>query len=890
MFGYFESKKMKPFKNTLSVLLVFALLAAFLSPVAPALPAFAEESEDTAVLTIDYNSGSELKFVITGPALTSLDQERVYTESELKDKFADDKVNGDLYEFSMMNTFPTKRLYTVRGVSLWKVFYDAGISTSIYRNASNFLQTASEDASFVQTIGPGVMFNGFGGDTATGTLNQKRYTYSPYDYYYDIEGNGTPIPWVISFAESYNNLTNAGSTFPADGTSAAQALRPYFGQRNVGDQNLPLSNNQTYRILFSDTRLPNPDVFNNPAAYVFDLLGKEYDRANILTGPLSTGEKVLGNFYDGTNTTYFAGTSVASLLTGLIDDTEYVLFENAQSEEVIATLEEIADNNYTLVYATGDSATNLSAVYDIVGGTDYYFDLYRDNDVVLHNVNAISRYQAPVFSGDPVCEIDATGYATFEDALASVQDGETIKLLTDIYYNDGIVISNMGITFDLNGYTLEVNNESGYGLTVTSGAVYMDGEGEFNVTGTTRGVSAASNSAVEVTNATGAADLSYGVHASAGSVITVYGDVKGKNYGAHAQSANTVVTVFGDVYGATFAGGISSIGATLIVYGNATGGANGIQSGAANTIAIVYGDAVGGSSYGANVNSPGGVIEVHGNAIGGEAGAFVQSRTIASSIVVDGNATGYNAGAIVNGNMATITVGGNVTATSETGIGALIDDSNSINGGSLIVNGEIFAPTYILFRYPTVIENAKNDGVDSESMPGYLEYTNGIGCVWVKAQTTVVPNVYTVTFDYNDGVTEAVTVAVEEGNTVEQPSDPVREGYDFLNWFLNDEPYDFDEPVMDNCTLVAQWEEIIVVDPEPVLVGSEVSAYVTKLSGNQNDLTVTVTETYSDGSTISTTETFKISNNEVGTFEIGAYNVYVDTKGNDQIRACYFVE
>jgi hypothetical protein len=86
---------------------------------------------------------------------------------------------------------------------------------------------------------------------------------------------------------------------------------------------------------------------------------------------------------------------------------------------------------------------------------------------------------------------------------------------------------------------------------------------------------------------------------------------------------------------------------------------------------------------------------------------------------------------------------------------------------------------------------------------------------------------------------------------------------------------------------------IIVIVPddivEPVLVNTAPSAFVTKLTGNQNDLTITVKETYSDASVVIITKTIKINNNAAATYEVGDYKVYVDTKGNDQIRDCKIV-
>ena len=75
---------------------------------------------------------------------------------------------------------------------------------------------------------------------------------------------------------------------------------------------------------------------------------------------------------------------------------------------------------------------------------------------------------------------------------------------------------------------------------------------------------------------------------------------------------------------------------------------------------------------------------------------------------------------------------------------------------------------------------------------------------------------------------------------------------------------------------------------EKKIPGASVSAKVDKLSGNQNKLWITVTDT-SGGKT----ESYMIANNSDGTYKIstgaGEYQVYVDTKGNTQINACYFV-
>ena len=69
-----------------------------------------------------------------------------------------------------------------------------------------------------------------------------------------------------------------------------------------------------------------------------------------------------------------------------------------------------------------------------------------------------------------------------------------------------------------------------------------------------------------------------------------------------------------------------------------------------------------------------------------------------------------------------------------------------------------------------------------------------------------------------------------------------------------------------------------------------VSASVEKIQGNQNALTIVVVETL-DGEPIDTVrKVLMINNNAAGTYAADVYKVYVDTKGNDQIRACYFVK
>jgi hypothetical protein len=69
-----------------------------------------------------------------------------------------------------------------------------------------------------------------------------------------------------------------------------------------------------------------------------------------------------------------------------------------------------------------------------------------------------------------------------------------------------------------------------------------------------------------------------------------------------------------------------------------------------------------------------------------------------------------------------------------------------------------------------------------------------------------------------------------------------------------------------------------------------VKASFEKLKGNQNELTIKVTENDLDGNPTYYTESYSIENNAAGTYVVGPYEVYVDTKGNTKVRECYIMK
>lgn len=76
---------------------------------------------------------------------------------------------------------------------------------------------------------------------------------------------------------------------------------------------------------------------------------------------------------------------------------------------------------------------------------------------------------------------------------------------------------------------------------------------------------------------------------------------------------------------------------------------------------------------------------------------------------------------------------------------------------------------------------------------------------WIEEDVKV--ETFVVKFN-SDGGTTIANQVVEKGAKVVKPSDPVKNGYKFIGWTLNDVNYNFDSKVESNIELRAKWEKL----------------------------------------------------------------------------------
>jgi len=162
------------------------------------------------------------------------------------------------------------------------------------------------------------------------------------------------------------------------------------------------------------------------------------------------------------------------------------------------------------------------------------------------------------------------------------------------------------------------------------------------------------------------------------------------------------------------------------------------------------------------------------------------------------------------------------------------------------------------------------------------------------------PMTYNVSFNSNGGsVLPSQTIVY--GGSISKPSNPTRDGFIFVGWFLSDEEYDFTKVVASDLELLAKWEadetgnEGSTPKTDPAVTTktetkTSVIAYKTvrqndstleegkttvEQRGQNGEITITYTVTYTDGKETGRTETSRKINKQpvdeiilVGTKEV----------------------
>lgn len=72
---------------------------------------------------------------------------------------------------------------------------------------------------------------------------------------------------------------------------------------------------------------------------------------------------------------------------------------------------------------------------------------------------------------------------------------------------------------------------------------------------------------------------------------------------------------------------------------------------------------------------------------------------------------------------------------------------------------------------------------------------------WISVDSKI----YEVTFKYDNSMEDVIT-KVEENKKILSPTKPIKNGYDFIGWYLGENEYDFNLPVTSNLTLLAKWK------------------------------------------------------------------------------------
>ena len=121
-------------------------------------------------------------------------------------------------------------------------------------------------------------------------------------------------------------------------------------------------------------------------------------------------------------------------------------------------------------------------------------------------------------------------------------------------------------------------------------------------------------------------------------------------------------------------------------------------------------------------------------------------------------------------------------------------------------NGVIATLTFEILSTATKGEKSIGLAVQNDDEYNILDAAmNPVATTFTAGKVTLVKAKHNVVFNPANGG-ESTTVAVEDGSTVAKPTDPQKEGSDFVEWQLNNAAYDFSAPVTAAIELTATYK------------------------------------------------------------------------------------
>lgn len=154
------------------------------------------------------------------------------------------------------------------------------------------------------------------------------------------------------------------------------------------------------------------------------------------------------------------------------------------------------------------------------------------------------------------------------------------------------------------------------------------------------------------------------------------------------------------------------------------------------------------------------------------------------------------------------------------------------------------------FAIPPVIHSITMGGISLESKD--YTYINGTLTIpKVTADIVIQGNGdatgVNVTFDI-DGNTNTITIA--QGQTVNKPQSPLKQGYGFLGWVdSNDNYFDFSTPIMEDITLYAKWIEGKVAEIDGTYYET-LNAAIAAVGTNNTETTIKILTNINENNTI----------------------------------------